>query len=56
MSRWQDYRENEERAGNNLEIARKAHITVPAKPCRKVCVKAVDIFGFESQAIAEVET
>jgi adenine-specific DNA-methyltransferase len=51
-SKWQDYRENHE---DNQKIERKAKIIVPkVKGKRKVCVRAVDIFGFESDAVAEV--
>jgi site-specific DNA-methyltransferase (adenine-specific)/adenine-specific DNA-methyltransferase len=61
VSRWQDYRENEEAGGEELKVTRKAVLTVPAgradlksAPTRKVCVKAVDIFGFESQTVQTV--
>jgi site-specific DNA-methyltransferase (adenine-specific)/adenine-specific DNA-methyltransferase len=55
ISRWQDYRENEEADREPLKVRRTAEITVPAKTGRrKVCVKAVDIFGFESIAVEEV--
>lgn len=51
-SKWQDYRENHE---DKQKVDRKAKIIVPkVKGKRKVCVRAVDIFGFESDAVAEV--
>ena len=51
-SKWQDYRENNE----NLKIRRKIKLKVPkVKGKRKVCVKAVDVFGFESVAVSEVK-
>jgi len=51
-SKWQDYRENHE---DKEKVDRKAKIIVPkVKGKRKVCVRAVDIFGFESDAVAEV--
>ncbi|RLF26148.1 MAG: site-specific DNA-methyltransferase [Thermoplasmata archaeon] len=51
-SKWQDYRENNE----DLRIKRRAKLDVPAiNGKRKVCVKAVDVFGFESAVVAEVE-
>jgi site-specific DNA-methyltransferase (adenine-specific)/adenine-specific DNA-methyltransferase len=59
ISRWQDYRENEEAGGEDLKVTRKALITTPTVPARKskrkICVKAVDIFGFESQCVQTVE-
>lgn len=50
-SRWQDYRENNE----DLRIKRVAKVIVPRKgEKRKVCVKVVDVFGFESATVKEV--
>ena len=50
-SKWQEYRENNE----DLRIKRKAKIVVPkTKGKTKVCVKAVDVFGFESVVVQEV--
>ncbi|MDR0611828.1 MAG: site-specific DNA-methyltransferase [Planctomycetaceae bacterium] len=51
-SLWQDYRENTESNRDGLHVVRKAVITVKAKPKRKICVKAVDVFGFESMCVA----
>ncbi len=51
-SKWQEYRENNE----DLRIKRKAKIVVPKiKGKRKVCIKAVDVFGFESAVVKEVK-
>ena len=51
-SKWQEFRENNE----DLRIKRKAKIVVPkTKGKTKVCVKAVDVFGFESVAIEEIK-
>ena len=51
-SKWQDYRENNE----NLKVSRKTKLEVPkVKGKRVVCVKSVDVFGFESVAVREVK-
>ena len=51
-SKWQEYRENNE----DLRIKRTAKIVVPKiKGKLKVCVKAVDVFGFESAIVQEVK-
>ncbi|MHB1687908.1 MAG: site-specific DNA-methyltransferase [Ignavibacteriaceae bacterium] len=54
-SRWQDYRENTENDTDPLRVVREALIEVPKKNRRKVCVKAVDVFGFESAVVEEVK-
>ncbi|MCL1826930.1 MAG: site-specific DNA-methyltransferase, partial [Candidatus Cloacimonetes bacterium] len=52
-SKWQDYRDNIN--NTNLQVKITAVLEVPAKKdTRKICVKAVDIFGFESVVIQEV--
>jgi len=52
---WQDYRGNTDNDGNPLRVVTKATLTVPAKAgSRMVCVRAVDVFGFEAEVIAEV--
>jgi len=53
-SRWQDYRGNTDNDNDPLHVIRKAQLTVPKKSGRKVCVKAVDVFGFESIVIEEI--
>ncbi|MFH0970562.1 MAG: site-specific DNA-methyltransferase [Candidatus Diapherotrites archaeon] len=51
-SKWQEYREN----NKDLRIKRTAKILVPKiKGKRKVCVKAVDVFGFESATVQEID-
>lgn len=47
-SKWQDYRENEENDSDPFHVINKAQLSVPKVKNRKVCVKAVDVFGFES--------
>ena len=50
-SKWQEYRENNE----NLRIKKSAKIIIPkTKGQIKVCVKAVDVFGFESATVQEI--
>jgi site-specific DNA-methyltransferase (adenine-specific)/adenine-specific DNA-methyltransferase len=53
-STWQDYRENEANDSDPYHVINKATLFVPKKTKRKVCVKAVDVFGFESIVIEEV--
>lgn len=53
-STWQDYRENMENDNDPLHCVYKTRLRVPHKSQRKVCIKAVDVFGFESQVIKEV--
>ena len=52
---WQDYRENTANDGDVLRVVHNAEIITPAHSGkRKVCVKAVDVFGFESMVVEEV--
>ena len=52
---WQDYRENTENNDDPLRVMHSAVIIVPkVTGVRKICVKAVDVFGFESQTITEI--
>ena len=55
-SKWQDYRENTFNDGDEHRVSKVAHITVPKVKDRKrkVCVKAVDVFGFESVDVKEI--
>jgi len=53
-SKWQDYRENTENDNDPYHVIKQARLTVPKKSKRKVCVKAVDVFGFESIVIEEL--
>ncbi len=55
VSLWQDYRENGTSGGEAWKIVPQAVLTVPkVSGKRTVCVKAVDIFGFESMAVQEI--
>ncbi len=55
-SKWQDYRQNVANDDDPFRVVRKAELIVPKeKRKRKICVKAVDVFGFESVSEIEVE-
>jgi adenine-specific DNA-methyltransferase len=55
-SKWQDYRENTFNDDDPFRVIKNAKLIVPKKQgVRKVCVKAVDVFGFESVAVVEVK-
>ena len=52
---WQDYRGNVENDGDPLRVVTQAVLTVPAKTGpRRVCVRAVDVFGFEAEVTVNV--
>ena len=54
-STWQDYRTNqldEDRDG--LHCTYRVELRVPGKAERTVCIKAVDVFGFESMHVEKV--
>lgn len=53
-SKWQDYRENKENDDDPYHVINKAILTVPKKSNRKICVKAVDVFGFESIIVENI--
>lgn len=53
-SRWQDYRGNTENDRDPFHVVYETELLVPKNGKRKVCVKAVDVFGFESAVIQEV--
>ena len=53
-SKWQDYRENTHNDDDPLRVIQWAKMQVPAKEHRKICVKAVDVFGFESVVVKEI--
>ncbi len=53
-SKWQDYRENVSNDDDPLRVVKKATIHVPRKEHRTICIKVVDVFGFESVVIKEV--
>jgi adenine-specific DNA-methyltransferase len=49
---WQDYRGNTANDGDALRVVTQAVLTTPAKPGqRKVCVRVVDVFGFEAEVV-----
>ncbi len=54
-STWQDYRENVDNDSDPLHCVYSTRLHMPHKAERKVCVKAVDVFGFESQVILDVK-
>jgi len=54
-SKWQDYRGNVESDNDPYRVVKQTRLILPLKPNRKVCVKAVDVFGFESAVTAEVK-
>lgn len=54
-STWQDYRENVDNDSDPLHCVYSTRIAMPHKDERKVCVKAVDVFVFESQVILDVK-
>ena len=53
---WQDYRENTENDADRYRVVTTARLTgLPKKDgTRRICVRVVDVFGFEAEAIAEV--
>ncbi|MBQ6063189.1 MAG: hypothetical protein IJK87_06090 [Prevotella sp.] len=53
-STWQDYRENIENDNDPLHCVYKTRLRVAHKEHRRVCIKAVDVFGFESQVVESV--
>lgn len=53
-STWQDYRENTDNDNDPLHCVYSTRLIVDRKPGRRVCIKAVDVFGFESQVVMEV--
>lgn len=53
-STWQDYRENTDNDNDPLHCVYQTRLRVPHKEHRTVCIKAVDVFGFESQIIKKV--
>ncbi len=54
-SKWQDYRGNIENDNDPLHVIFKTQLTVPKKKNRTICVKAVDVFGFESMIIKTIK-
>lgn len=53
---WQDYRSNMENDNDALRVVHKTILRVPKKQGkRKICIKAVDVFGWESELTKEIE-
>ena len=49
---WQDYRGNTDNDGDALRVVNAAHFAVPRKSGeRRICVRAVDVFGFEAEVV-----
>lgn len=55
-SAWQDFRGNTDNDGDPYRVVTTAHLEdLPVKEGpRKICVRVVDVFGFEAEAMAEV--
>ena len=52
---WQDYRGNTDNNDDPLRVVFSAELNVPYKDRRTVAVRAVDVFGWESEVIVEVK-
>jgi adenine-specific DNA-methyltransferase len=49
---WQDYRGNTDNDDDPLRVVTSARLQLPRKDgARRVCVRAVDVFGFESEVV-----
>ena len=55
-SQWQDYRENTDNDSDPLHCIHTATLITPRKAERTVCVKAVDVFGFESMVTETIHS
>lgn len=53
-SQWQDYRENTENDNDPLHCVYHTSLIVPRKANRTVCVKAVDVFGYEAMVTEQL--
>lgn len=52
---WQDYRGNTANDGDALRVVDRARFTVPRKAGeRRICVRVVDVFGFEAETVQVV--
>lgn len=52
---WQDYRGNTDNDGDPLRVITHSTLNVPYKQGkRKVCIRAVDVFGFEAEVVQEL--
>jgi site-specific DNA-methyltransferase (adenine-specific)/adenine-specific DNA-methyltransferase len=55
-SKWQDYRGNRANDDDACRVATRTVLDVPQKEGKRtICVRAVDVFGFESVWMKEVE-
>ena len=53
---WQDYRGNTDNDGDPLRVVSEARFSAPAHDGpRRVCVRVVDVFGFEAEASVTVD-
>ncbi|GGL24319.1 site-specific DNA-methyltransferase [Planomonospora parontospora] len=51
---WQDYRGNTENDSDPLRVVTSARMQLPPKgSARRICVRAVDVFGFESEVVID---
>ena len=51
---WQDYRGNTENDEDPLRVVTSALLDLPRKDgARRVCIRAVDVFGFESEVVVD---
>lgn len=54
-SSWQDYRGNIDADGDPLRTVTRAFVTRASRGgAHTVCIRAVDVFGFESEVVLEV--
>ena len=52
---WQDYRGNTANDDDALRVVTQARFSVPHRPgARRVCVRVVDVFGFEAEVVQAV--
>jgi adenine-specific DNA-methyltransferase len=52
---WQDYRGNTANDDDSLRVVTQAVVTTAIKDGpRRVCVRVVDVFGFEAEVVATV--
>lgn len=54
-STWQDYRGNTANDDDPLRVVTTGTVTAPKKAgTRKLCIRAVDVFGFESEVVMDI--
>jgi adenine-specific DNA-methyltransferase len=55
-SMWQDYRSNTDVDHNPLKCLTTASITTEKKQGKRtVCIRAIDVFGFESEVVTNIQ-